>query len=104
MKQGPRAPSIVAGLIDKYISDASQSIDAICRASESSDTDALARAAHMLRIGSDFLGARKLAEMCGELEQVGLAGELQDIGQKIDRIQQEYEAVQTAMATVRSGP
>jgi HPt (histidine-containing phosphotransfer) domain-containing protein len=54
-------------------------------------------------LGSDFVGARKLARMCGELEQAGLAGETQGLEQRIVRIRQEYKAVQLAMEAVRSG-
>ena len=101
--QRPGAPKIVAGLINSYLVDAARLIEALRQASERLDAAALAHAAHALGLASDFVGARKLARMCGELERAGLAGENQGLGQQLGRIRQEYKAVQIAMEAVRSG-
>jgi CheY-like chemotaxis protein len=97
LNQRSAAPRIVAGLIKSYFADAARLIETLGQASERSDAAALAHAAHSLSLGSDFVGARKLARMCGELERAGLAGETLVLEQQIVRIRQEYEAVQLAM-------
>jgi CheY-like chemotaxis protein/HPt (histidine-containing phosphotransfer) domain-containing protein len=97
------APRIVAALINSYFADAARSIETLAEASAHADTIALAHAAHTLALGSDFVGARKLAQMCRELERAGLAGETRGLEQQIAGIRQEYKAVQLAMESVRSG-
>jgi HPt (histidine-containing phosphotransfer) domain-containing protein len=100
--QRPGAPSIVAGLIDSYLVDAVQLIEELSRAAETADIATLMRTASSLRSGSLFLGASKLAQMCGELEQDARAGNTQDLVQGIARIRQEYAAVRVAMEAARS--
>ena len=103
LSQRSGGPKIVAAVINSYFADAARLMETLGRASEHSDATALAHAAHSLSLGSDFVGARKLARMCGELERAGLAGETQGLEQRIVRIRQEYKAVQLAMEAVRSG-
>jgi CheY-like chemotaxis protein len=96
-------PGIVAGLMKSYFADAARLIETLDHASEHSDAAALAHAAHLLSLGSEFVGARKLAQMCGDLERASLAGETRGLDQRVVRIRQEYEEVKLAMEAVRSG-
>ncbi|MBE0626583.1 MAG: PAS domain S-box protein [Burkholderiales bacterium] len=102
VNQGSGSSRIVAGIINGYLADATRSIELLFRACERSDASALERAARALRAGSDFVGARKLAWMCAELERDGIVGDAQLLEQQIARIREEYEAVQSAMQAVRS--
>ncbi|MBS1158826.1 MAG: multi-sensor hybrid histidine kinase [Proteobacteria bacterium] len=95
------APSPIGGLLERYYANAGEMIAALGRAAALADTEALARAAHSLRSGSAILGARKLAGLCGEIERAARAGELQDIAQHIDAIENEYGAVRTALEALR---
>lgn len=103
LSQRSGGSGIVAGLINSYFADAARLIETLGQASEHSDATALAHAAHSFSLGSDFVGARRLARMCAELERAALAGQTQGLEQRIDRIRQEYEAVRLAMEAVRSG-
>jgi CheY-like chemotaxis protein len=103
LNQRSRGPRVVAGLINSYFVEAARLIETLGQASEHSDAAALAHAAHLLSLSSEFVGARKLAQMCGELERAGLAEEAPGLEQRIVRIRQEYETVQLAMEAVRSG-
>jgi PAS domain S-box-containing protein len=103
MRGNAAGPRLVSGLIDHYFLDAPNLIETLERASRDSDAATLSHAAHVLGLGSEFLGARKLAAMCAELERAGLAGETRGLDQRVARIRQEYEAVRLAMEAVRSG-
>jgi PAS domain S-box-containing protein len=103
LNQRSGGPRIVAGLIDHYFVDADRLIETLDQASGNLDAAALAHAAHLLSVGSEFVGARKLARMCGVLERAALAGETHGLHQRIVRIRQEYETVHLEMETVRSG-
>jgi len=102
LNQRSAAPRLVAGLIDHYFADAPNLIETMERASEQSDAAALAHAAHLLGSGSEFVGARRLAALCGDLERAGLARETGDLHARIARIREEYDAVRLAMEAVRS--
>jgi PAS domain S-box-containing protein len=101
LNQRPAANRIVAGLIDHYFHDAPHLIDTLQRAAEHADAAALAHAAHLLGVDSEFVGARRLADMCGSLERAGLAGATDGLGEQIARIRQEFDAVHHAMQAVR---
>jgi PAS domain S-box-containing protein len=103
LNQRSGGPIIVAGLIDHYFVDADRLIETLDQASGNLDAPALAHAAHLFSVGSEFVGARRLAQMCGELERAAVAGEMHALHQRIVRIRQEYEAVHLEMETVRSG-
>lgn len=103
LSQRPGARKIAVGLINRYLLDAERLMEALSQASEHADLAALAHAAHALAVASDFVGARKLARICGELERAGLAGENKHFEQLLARIQEEYDAVQAAMKAERSG-
>jgi HPt (histidine-containing phosphotransfer) domain-containing protein len=96
-------PRILAGVIDQYFSDAARLIETLEQASEQLDAAALAHAAHLLSLGSQFVGALRLGQMCVELERASHAAETHGLDQQIVRIRQEYEAVHLAMEEVRSG-
>ena len=102
-KQRPAASRIVAGLIDHYFLDAPNLIAALEQAAAVSDAAALAHAAHLLSVDSEFVGARKLAALCSSLERAGLDGVTEQLDQQIATIRQEYEAVRRVMQTVRTG-
>jgi CheY-like chemotaxis protein len=97
------APRLASGLIDHYFLDATNLIETLDRASKHSDPATLAHAAHLLGSASEFLGAIRLAALCGELERAGRVGETHGLDQQVARIRQEYEAVHVAMTAVRSG-
>jgi PAS domain S-box-containing protein len=92
-----KAPKILESLIDQYLADARQLVATLERAADDFDASAVAHTAHLLRSGSEFIGAHKLADMCGELEEAGLTGEMGGAGQRVLRIRQEYDAVRQAI-------
>jgi PAS domain S-box-containing protein len=94
---------LVSGLIDHYFVDAPNLIETLNSASKHTDAATLAHAAHLLGLASDFLGAKNLAAMCGELERTALTGETHGLDERVARIRQEYQAVHLAMEAVRSG-
>ena len=102
VNQTSGSPRIVAALIDHYRADAARLIDALEQGGQQSDTAAVAHAAHLLSVGSEFVGARKLAHMCGELERTALAEETPALDQRIAGVRQEYDDVRQAMEAVRS--
>jgi PAS domain S-box-containing protein len=96
------APRVVAGLIDRYFVDAPSLIDAIDRTADEADSGALAHAAHLLGVGSEFVGARKLRALCDELEQAAIAGDTLHLRERIAAIREEYQVARLAMEATRA--
>jgi CheY-like chemotaxis protein len=102
VSQRAAGPRMVSGLIDHYVVDAPKLIETLAGASERSDAAKVAHAAHLLGLGSEFVGAQQLAELCGELEHAACAGEMHALDRQIARIREEYGAVRLALETVRA--
>jgi CheY-like chemotaxis protein len=67
------------------------------------DADELRRAAHTLKSNGATLGAAGFSELCRALEQRAKSGRLEDASELVGRIEQEYRALEEALAAVRSG-
>ena len=96
------ASRLMAGLIDHYVVDAVKLIDALARACDAADAAALAHTAHLLRVGSEFVGAHRLAAMCADLERSSADGDARGLSSRVASIRQEYDAVYRAMQGVRA--
>jgi HPt (histidine-containing phosphotransfer) domain-containing protein len=93
-------PDLVVELIDLYLKDASDKLVAMRKAVAITDTASLGRAAHNLRGSSANLGARRMAALCEELEQIGVAS-FQRAGALLTRLQREFELVRVTFAAER---
>jgi signal transduction histidine kinase/FixJ family two-component response regulator len=62
-----------------------------------SDGELLASAAHALKSSSFNVGARGLAERCGEVEQLGREGQMAQLLSKVDGLRAEWERVEVAL-------
>jgi PAS domain S-box-containing protein len=89
------------GLIDSYFEDAVRLIDTLARACEHSDSALLAQAAHLLAMGSEFVGAHNLARMCADLERGTLEREMRTLGPKVAGVRREFDSVRRAMEAMR---
>ena len=63
------------------------------------DRDAFRRAAHSLKSTSESLGAFGLATLARELETIGQAGRLHEVGDRIERLAAQYELVTRALGS-----
>ena len=62
--------------------------------------EALRRAAHTLKSNARNFGATTLGELCQELESQAKHGELEGAEDLLERIEQEYKQVRTALGVV----
>jgi signal transduction histidine kinase/CheY-like chemotaxis protein len=99
---GDNAPQLMADVIDLYLDDVQGLLAAMRTAVDEEDTRALQRAAHKLKSTSAVLGATALANSCGELERIGLAGTMADWHELVLEIETEYNRVKPALELERS--
>ena len=84
-------------LIDTYLADAPDQLDALKASIADRDVDGLVRPAHTLKSASASLGALGLAERCRQLELAAKAGSIEGAAESIDGIAAELERVVTAL-------
>jgi len=97
----PGAPCPVAELVDRYVTEAGQQIADLRHAAGHADSAAMARIAHSLCSASGFLGARRLADLCGQLERNIRNGSTSNLHQRLDGIAGEYDAVRNSLLAIR---
>jgi HPt (histidine-containing phosphotransfer) domain-containing protein len=84
-------------LIDTYLQDSSELIEAMRTALADSDSDQLRRAAHSLKSNSATVGAADLSSMAKELEMMGKEGELGGAEATLKQVEAMFERVRTAL-------
>lgn len=93
MIQGDR--STLAALLDCYFTNTPQLLQDIEQAISRQDASAMAKSAHQLKSSSAYLGALKLAKLCGELEQRGQQYQLEQSAEISQLMQNEYHQIHT---------
>ena len=93
----PGKPSILNELIALFLGDMPLRLNAIEAALRRSDAAALALQAHALRGGGANFGARRLDELCGELEEIAARGALGKASAVVEEIRHEAIRVRHAL-------
>jgi HPt (histidine-containing phosphotransfer) domain-containing protein len=92
---------LVVELIDLYLSDAPQWVEAMRAAAAGDDATMLKRAAHTLKGSSGSLGVREVVETCRmlELDGNGSTARVEELLQQLDR---EFATARGALAAERT--
>ena len=87
-----------------FLEQAPQQLATLAASVEQSDADSVALVAHSLKGSSATIGARRLAEICAELERVPLAGDRTEATARVRAAEAAFVQVQEALtAAVLSG-
>ena len=95
--QRPNAPNVVHKIINSYLQDVPQLLEAARQAITQNDASTLYRTAHSLKSTSASLGALTLAGLCKELEAIGRAQMTDKADTLWVAIEQEYTHVEDAL-------
>jgi HPt (histidine-containing phosphotransfer) domain-containing protein len=93
--------AFLAELVGSYLADSPGLFDEMDAAIAGGDAVTLRRAAHTLKSTSVSLGALRLSEMCREIEQAAIGGEL--LAARVAGAAAEYERVHDALAARAAG-
>jgi HPt (histidine-containing phosphotransfer) domain-containing protein len=93
----PGETAFVSGLIGAFMHDLATRLIALRAAFSHSDTDAVRTNAHALRGASAEIGARRMATLCGRIEDGARAGNLGDLRSLIVEIEAEAENLRVAL-------
>jgi len=94
---GSRAKVIFARLIQEYLEDTPERLQAVRDAIVTADADALRQAAHSIRSSSANLGAATFSSYCKDLENLGRSGTTQGAAQQLPTLEAEYAKVKAAL-------
>jgi CheY-like chemotaxis protein len=94
----------VAEVIDTFLGEAPALVAALRTAQENGDMELLRRAAHTLKSNGQTFGAGAFSELCRELEQRAKNGEAEGAAGLVERIGDEYRALEQALAALRPEP
>jgi histidine phosphotransfer protein HptB len=72
-------------------------LGAIRRAMERGEAQGMEETAHMLKCGSGYMGAARMAQMCARLEEIGASGELSRAPELLDAIEMKFGRVRPAL-------
>jgi CheY-like chemotaxis protein len=95
--QAEGEPDILGELIGLFLEEAAPQLAALRRALEEGDARAVERVAHTLKGSSGSMGAPRMAEVCGALEEVGVLGDLTRAPGLLDRLDAEFDRTRRAL-------
>jgi CheY-like chemotaxis protein/HPt (histidine-containing phosphotransfer) domain-containing protein len=94
---GSGSGSLLAELVEIFLTDTAAYIAALRRAADAKDAGGLNTAAHTLKWSSGVLGALGMADLCRQLEALGDASAPAGAAALIDRLEQEFGRVRSAL-------
>ncbi len=86
-------------LIQTFINDSKERLQQLRQASEVTCADSIRRVAHSLKGSASNVGAQALADLCFQVEQAGIEGNINGLDSQIDAIEAELVQVNTLLAT-----
>jgi HPt (histidine-containing phosphotransfer) domain-containing protein len=92
---------LVIEVMDLFLEDAPQRIEAIVTAVDDGDPGELMRAAHSLKGSAANLGARGLSGLCANLEHRGRKGSVAGTQMICTALHREFDAVRAALVAER---
>ncbi|MBU3915150.1 response regulator, partial [bacterium] len=90
----------IESLIELFLSELPDKINAIHSAVSSDNPDNLKNYAHILKSNCITFGATRMADICGELETAGNSGKMEGAGDLIDDLKSEGEKVSVTLRNI----
>jgi histidine phosphotransfer protein HptB len=92
-----------AGLLQTFIQDSTQRVAAVEREFAARDATGLRAAAHSFKGSSSNLGARQLAHLCRQIEDLALAGDLDACAAPVGELTTEFAEVRREVDSLLMG-
>ena len=89
-------------LIDLFVADAPGHLEALAQAALQGDAHRIASVAHRFLSATENIGARRLSELCIELERAGRLGHLERVPTLVGELGPEHQRARAALLAVRS--
>jgi HPt (histidine-containing phosphotransfer) domain-containing protein len=89
-------------VIAAFLEDAPALVAALRASREQGNAEELRRSAHSLKSNGQIFGATRFADLCRELEERAKRSELDGASDLVNRIEQEYGALESALVDLRA--
>jgi two-component system sensor histidine kinase/response regulator len=99
--QRPGKESVVARVVDAYISSTPPLVDEMGRALDDDHEQTVQRSAHTLKSSSLVLGASELAEVCKQIEEHAREGNLAEVRPLMSRLSALYASACASLLSLR---
>jgi TMAO reductase system sensor TorS len=96
--QRPGTVNILSQVIDVYLTSSDSLFQTICEAVRRGNADSLRQAAHSLKSSSANVGARQLAGLCRQLEEIGRRQKCDEATTIIKQLEKEFPLVVEALS------
>lgn len=93
--------SLFTTLIDHFLRQVPDALDAIHQALLRGDASEVARVAHDLRGSSSNFGARQMVSLCREIQEFGEAGGLDRVGATFAQLRAAFQSVEQQLRVER---
>lgn len=90
-------------IIDAYLEETPQLLSRLHQALQAKDAESFRRAAHSIKSSSAALGAMGISERARKVEMLGKDGALEGSAPLLERMDQDYKQVMTALEGMRDG-
>ncbi len=87
----------VLEMIDLFLEQAPRNLEVMRAALDVRDVPAIGKAAHNLKSASAYLGARRLSELCGQVEAKARAKDANAVARGVEALTAEFDAVRRAL-------
>jgi signal transduction histidine kinase/CheY-like chemotaxis protein/HPt (histidine-containing phosphotransfer) domain-containing protein len=85
-------------MIDLFIEQSPRNLEVMRAALDVGDLPAIAKAAHNMKSSSAYLGARRLSELCAQLETKANAREANFVARAVEALTAEFDVVRRALS------
>jgi len=92
---------LLATLITHFLDETPRQLAVMQAAFRRTDATMLAEVAHVLKGASGNLGATRMQQLCSELQSLGCAGELTQVGNRLTQLDAEFKLVRDALLQER---
>lgn len=87
----------VGEIIDTFLDDVPGTLEELQAGLDDDDARRVASAAHKIKGSASTLGAVTLAEICKDLEEAADDGDLASVAQRMDELEETWEATEAAL-------
>ena len=99
-RRGPQEdgePDKLARIVGLFIDDVPLRLQELRLAVERGEAQKVEETAHMLKGGSGYMGATRMAEICAEIQALGASGELSGVPELLDALETEFVRIRPAL-------
>ncbi|MGB3681618.1 MAG: PAS domain S-box protein [Rubrobacteraceae bacterium] len=95
--------SLVSELADMFLEGAGSHLDTLRRAVEEDDANSVREAAHTLKGSSGSIGASRIQEVCGRLQEIAESEGLHEAPDLLERLEREFEGARSELKALIGG-